>query len=71
MLDPEAAADYEAWRMGKLVSETDLSIHAYNLEVGAVALAWETGWEARNTDHLITENPYRGKGTTGERKITS
>lgn len=43
MLDPDEVAQYEAWRQDKLVSETDLSPHAYNVEMESQALAYEKG----------------------------
>ena len=76
MLDPDEVAAYEVWKHDKLVSETDLSIHAYNLEIQATALAWEAGARAAvspqsNIERILISNPYRGKGAAGERKITS
>lgn len=79
MLDPDEMADYEAWKERKLTGQVDLSVNAYNVEQEAVALAFDAGVDAAFAGAIIRQNaqdvkrqsPYRRKGTTGYRKITS
>lgn len=62
MLDTDEAAAYEAWKLAKLTGSTDLSIRAYNAEMGALATAWDEGKSAFPED----QNPYRAAGMRGE-----
>lgn len=41
MLDREEAISYEAWKLHRLTTHPDLSIEAYNTEMGALAAAWD------------------------------
>ena len=73
MLDPDEVAAFEVWKEHKLTTSIDLSANAFNLEQEAPALAWEAGWDAAQGAHPAARasNPYRAKGTTGYRPITS
>jgi len=78
MLDADEVAQYEAWKQNKLTSSTDLSVHSYNIEQEAAALAYEAGVRAgvNPIDHerlasLLRDNPYRRPGMTGFRKLTT
>lgn len=71
MLDIDEAASYEAWKVDKLTTATDLSIRAYNAEMGALAAAWEEGVRRAEPDparvaELLEKNPYRAAGMRGE-----
>lgn len=70
VLDPDEVADYEAWKERKLTASVDISPRTFNIEQEAPALAWEAGWLAHEKDGSLegySANPYRGKGTSGER----
>lgn len=76
MLDPDEVAAYEQWKHDKLVSETDISIRAYNIEMEGHALAFDSGVDAAFAGMIVKENaeqvkaksPYRAKGMKGERR---
>jgi hypothetical protein len=73
MLNPDAVAEYEAWREHKLVTSQDLSIHAFNAEMVANAAAWDEGVRAavgpgdsQKVNSLLDGNPYRQPGMRAE-----
>lgn len=76
VLDPDEFALYEVWKANRLTNSTDLSVHAYNLEQEALALAWEAGAKVAfsaaqsrgmSIEEVLSSNPNRAKGMKGER----
>jgi hypothetical protein len=79
VIDPEEQAAFEAWKIAKLRAAIDVSVTAYNTEMQALAIAWETG--AKQTmaalhkfgieitdamqEAILAENPQRKPGMTG------
>ena len=76
MLDEDEMAAYEAWKQQKLVSYPDVSVAAYNAEMGIHANAWDEGakfalavstlnateWQM---NAVLRENPFRQQGMRG------
>ena len=72
MLDPDEVIAYEAWKLNKLTTHPDLSVNAYNTEMGALAVAWDEGYDAGSdrSHHdapvlTKTDNPHRQPGMRG------
>ena len=60
MLDPDEMEAYEFWKRNKLLGQVDLTVGAFNAEMGALARAWDEG---RTSPSNV--NPYRQPGMTG------
>lgn len=77
MIDPDEIEAYNEWKAIRLAGSQDLSIEAYNTEMGVQANAWEMGVKAltkeigvnvepdRLADFIATQNPFRKPGMRG------
>jgi hypothetical protein len=73
MLDPDEITAYNEWKALKLAGAQDLSIEAYNTEMGMQASAYDKGVDAafagaivrQNAEEVKAKSPYRKPGMRG------